>query len=105
MEISGINHTINPKRVDAIANASKSFYNNLEITSEEKAEAQCGLRPCSPDGLPYIGKSSKCENLTIATGHAMMGWSLGPATGKLVSEIISNKKPSVDLKLMSPDRF
>jgi len=37
------------------------------------------------------------NNLTFATGHAMMGWSLGPATGKLVTEIISDQKPSLDL--------
>jgi len=104
MEIDGINHTINPARVNAIANAAKSFYNGLEITQSEKQEAECGLRPCSPDGLPYIGKSSKCTNLTIAAGHAMMGWSLGPATGKLVTEIISNKKTSLDLSPFHPDR-
>ncbi len=104
MEIDGINHTINPARVNAIANAAKSFYNGLEITQSEKQEAECGLRPCSPDGLPYIGKSSKCTNLTIAAGHAMMGWSLGPATGILVTEIISNKKPSLDLSPFHPDR-
>ena len=104
MEIDGINHTINPARVNAIANAAKSFYNGLEITQSEKEDAECGLRPCSPDGLPYIGKSSKCTNLTIAAGHAMMGWSLGPATGKLVTEIISNKKPSLDLSPFHPDR-
>ncbi|MCB4800345.1 NAD(P)/FAD-dependent oxidoreductase, partial [Neotamlana laminarinivorans] len=88
MELAGINHNINSKRVEAIAQAAKRYYNGLEITEKEKATAKCGLRPCSPDGLPYIGKSSKCKNLTIATGHAMMGWSLGPATGKLVSEIV-----------------
>lgn len=104
MEIAGINHHINPVRVNAIANAAKSYYNNLDITTEEKAKAECGLRPCSPDGLPYIGKSSKCDNLTIATGHAMMGWSLGPATGKLVSEIISDKKTTLDLLPFHPDR-
>tara|TARA_R110000868_G_scaffold69355_5_gene204330 strand:+ start:259 stop:1506 length:1248 start_codon:yes stop_codon:yes gene_type:complete len=104
MEIAGINHNINPVRVNAIANAAKSYYNTLEITDEEKAKAACGLRPCSPDGLPYIGKSSKCENLTIATGHAMMGWSLGPATGKLVSEIITDKKTTLDLGPFHPDR-
>jgi len=104
MEIAGINHKINPVRVNAIANAAKSFYPNLEISSEEKQAAACGLRPCTPDGMPYIGKSSKCNNLTIATGHAMMGWSLGPATGKLVSEIISNKKTTLDLNLFHPDR-
>ncbi|MDG2194895.1 MAG: FAD-dependent oxidoreductase [Polaribacter sp.] len=104
MEVAGINHTINPVRVQAIANAASNFYKDLAITSEEKAAAQCGLRPCSPDGLPYIGKSSKCNNLTIATGHAMMGWSLGPATGKLVAEVISNKKTTLDLDPFHPDR-
>lgn len=104
MEIDKINHCVNPKRVDAIANAAKKFYSGLEINQAEKDAAASGLRPCSPDGLPYIGKSSKCKNLTIAAGHAMMGWSLGPVTGKLVTEIISNKKPSLDLKPFSPDR-
>ena len=104
MEIAGINHTINPVRVNAIATAAKEYYNQLEITQVEKNGAACGLRPCSPDGLPYIGKSLKCENLTIATGHAMMGWSLGPATGKLVSEIISEKKTSLDIDPFHPDR-
>lgn len=104
MEVAGINHNINPVRVNAIANAAKKYYNGIDITKEEKANAACGLRPCTPDGLPYIGKSSKCKNLTIATGHAMMGWSLGPATGKLVSEIISDKDTSLDLNPFHPDR-
>jgi len=104
MEIAGINHNINPIRVQTIANAAKNYYTNLNISEVEKEGADCGLRPCSPDGLPYIGKSSKCTNLTIATGHAMMGWSLGPATGKLVSEIISEKKTTLDLSPFNPDR-
>lgn len=104
MEIAGINHNINPIRVQTIANAAKNYYTNLNISEVEKEAADCGLRPCSPDGLPYIGKSSKCTNLTIATGHAMMGWSLGPATGKLVSEIISEKKTTLDLNPFNPDR-
>lgn len=104
MEIAGINHKINTKRVEAIASAGKRYYKNLEITSEEKENATCGLRPCSPDGLPYIGKSEECKNLTIATGHAMMGWSLGPATGKLVTEIISGKSTSVNIASFHPDR-
>ena len=104
MEIGGINHTINPVRVNAIANAAQNYYPNVNIHQQEKAAAQCGLRPCSPDGLPYIGKSTKCKNATFATGHAMMGWSLGPATGKLVSEIIADKKPSLDLNPFHVDR-
>ncbi len=104
MEVAGINHDINPVRVNAIANAAKNYYGGVEVSEAEKANAECGLRPCTPDGLPYIGKSSKCKNLTIATGHAMMGWSLGPATGKLVAEVIEDKKTSLDLNPFHPDR-
>ena len=104
MEIGGINDIINPVRVDAIAKAAESYYPNFRVNEQEKEAAKCGLRPCSPDGLPYIGKSFKCKNVTFATGHAMMGWSLGPATGKLVSEIISDKKRSLDLSPFHIDR-
>lgn len=104
MEIAGINHDIRPERVEAISDAVTRYYPNIKLTSEEKNQATCGLRPVSPDGMPYIGKSSKCENLTIATGHAMMGWTMGPATGKLVSEIISDKKTSMKLDMFHPDR-
>jgi len=104
MEIAGINHTINQKRVDAIAEGVAQYFPEVKISNAEKKDAASGLRPVSPDGLPYIGKSEKCHNLVIATGHAMMGWSLGPGTGKLVQEIIDEEKPSLDLNLYHPDR-
>jgi len=105
MEIGGINHNISKNRVEAIANAAQDFYQNFTISSAEKEEANCGLRPCSPDGLPYIGKSKKLKNMIFATGHAMMGWSLGPATGKLVSELVNETKTSLDLDPFNVDRF
>ena len=104
MEIAGINHDINKIRVEAIANAVNRYYPEIEVSQEEKNNAEAGLRPVSPDGLPYIGKSKHCINLTVANGHAMMGWSMGTATGKLVSEIVSNKKASLDLTAFHPDR-
>lgn len=104
MEFSGINTHIRRERVEAIAAGAKKFYPELEITEAEKADAQTGMRPVTPDGLPYIGKSPKIKNLTFATGHAMMGWSLGPATGKLVSEIVADKKTSMDVSAFHPER-
>lgn len=104
MEIAGINHDINKVRVEAIANAVKQYYPEIELTEAEKNTAACGLRPVSPDGMPYIGKSKRCKNLTIATGHAMMGWSMGTGTGKLVSEIVTEKSASMDLQMFHPDR-
>ena len=104
MELAGINDTINPKRVKAISKSVSNYYQGLSLTKEEEATADFGLRPCSPDGLPYIGRTHKYKNLIIASGHAMMGWSLGPPTGKLVSEIISDKKLSLDIKPFHPER-
>lgn len=104
MEIAGINHAIRKERVAAIANAVPKYYPDVLISEEEQLEAACGLRPVSPDGRPYIGKSEKCKNLTFATGHAMMGWSMAPATGKLVSEIILEKPTSIGIQAFHPDR-
>ena len=63
-----------------------------------------GLRPCSPDGLPYARRTGRFANLSPAAGHAMMSMSHGPITGKLMSEILSGEKPALDLSLLSPDR-
>ena len=104
MEINSINNEVNPVRVRAIAKAAHDYYQQVSITEDEMENASSGLRPLSPDGLPYIGRTKNCSNLIIATGHAMMGWTMATGTGMLVSEIISNKKTSLDLHPFSPDR-
>ena len=105
MEVDKINHKINTVRVNAIAKAAEKYYDGLKIEQSDIDNAACGLRPCSPDGLPYIGRLSKVKNVTVATGHAMMGWSLGPATGKLISEIISDKRTSLNLHPFHVERY
>ncbi|MFQ3340530.1 MAG: D-amino-acid dehydrogenase [Flavobacteriaceae bacterium] len=104
MEISGINHEILPKRVAAIAKAAHAYYPGVTISQEAIETVRFGLRPLSPDGIPFIGRHSAVSNLVLATGHSMMGWSLGPATGKLVSELISEKSTSLSLKPFAPER-
>jgi len=104
MEFSGINTIVRQERVAAIVNGAKRFYPELDILPNEIDAVQTGLRPVSPDGLPYIGRSKDLTNLTFATGHAMMGWSLGPATGKLVSELIDAQKTSMDISAFNPNR-
>ncbi|HEY7139330.1 MAG TPA: FAD-dependent oxidoreductase, partial [Methylomirabilota bacterium] len=64
-----------------------------------------GLRPCTPDGLPLVGRPRKVENLVMAAGHAMVGMSLGPATGKLVAQLAGGAAPPADVSLLDPDRF
>ncbi|MFM8911373.1 MAG: NAD(P)/FAD-dependent oxidoreductase [Flammeovirgaceae bacterium] len=105
MEINGIDHTVNMNRVRGIVNAIPNYYPDLKVEVPPKEKIWHGLRPCSPDGLPFIGRSKKWKNLMIATGHSMMGLSLGPATGLLVSEIVENTKISMDIELFEPARF
>jgi len=104
MEFSGINTIIRKERVRAISKAANNFYPELIISQEELSSAQSGMRPVTPDGLPYIGRCASIQNLVFATGHAMMGWSLGPATGKLVTEIVDDKKTSMDINAFTPLR-
>jgi D-amino-acid dehydrogenase len=64
-----------------------------------------GYRPCSADGLPYIGRISGYKNVVVATGHAMLGLSLGAGTGKLVSDLVNEENMSMDIKPFEVERF
>lgn len=97
MELDKINTRVNMQRVKGIVEAVPAYFPDLKPLLPAKKKVWYGFRPSSPDGMPYIGRSAGKENLVIATGHGMMGLSLGPATGLLVSQLISGE--STDLKL------
>ena len=105
MEIVGLNESINPVRVQGIINSVPKYYPDFAPQDFDGIKPWCGLRPCSPDGLPYVGRTTRYTNLSIATGHAMMGLSLGPITGRVMSEIVSGEPPSIDIHLLDPDRY
>lgn len=105
MEIAGTDLSVNPNRVRGIVQSINNYYPDIEVAMPNTETVWRGLRPCSPDGLPYIGRVKNFKNLTLATGHGMMGISLGPATGKLVSEIITNQKTSMNIAALEPLRF
>ena len=105
MEIAGLNEDINPVRVRGIIAAAAKYYPEFEPSDFDGVAPWRGLRPCSPDGMPYIGRTARCANLSIATGHAMMGMSLGPGTGKLIAGILAGESPPFDMAQLSPDRY
>jgi D-amino-acid dehydrogenase len=76
MEIAGIDLSVNMNRVKGIVSGVNSFYPELKVNLPQKEAVWSGLRPCSPDGLPYIGRLAGFKNVTMATGHGMMGLSL-----------------------------
>ncbi|MBP7948469.1 MAG: FAD-dependent oxidoreductase [Verrucomicrobiales bacterium] len=105
MEFSGTNPDINPRRVQGIIKSAARYFPQFATEHFGGVTAWSGLRPCSPDGLPYIGRFRNYENLSTATGHAMLGLSLGPATGWLIAELLSGNHPPEASPLVDPDRF
>jgi D-amino-acid dehydrogenase len=105
MEISGLNSPTLVKRAQAIYTAAKLYYPKLEVDFPQVEKIWSGLRPLSPDGLPFIGRHSKYQNLIIAGGHAMLGLSLAAGTGKLVQELVDAGKTSVALEAFNVERF
>ena len=93
------------ERVEGILKAVKNFLPEFDIAMPSTDKLWYGYRPCSADGMPYIGRISRFKNVVVATGHAMIGLSLGPGTGKLVSELVDDKKTSVDLSPFAVERF
>lgn len=105
MELTGIDEGINARRVRGIVKSVSGFFPDVIPSHLSQTTARSGLRPCSPDGLPYVGRVARFANLSVATGHAMMGISLGPITGKLMAEILSGEPLSCSMEGLSPDRY
>jgi len=105
MEITGNDLSVNPARIRGIVKAVTTYLPDFSADDLQQVQPWAGLRPCSPDGLPYIGRFASFDNLSVAAGHAMMGLSLGPITGKLMSELLSGAAPSIPIERLSPDRY
>jgi len=94
---------ISPRRLDAILNGSRKY---LAVPEDvEYSEAWAGLRPCTPDGVPVIGRPARFQNLTVATGHQMLGLQTAPATGRLVADLVLERQPTFDPAPFNADRF
>jgi D-amino-acid dehydrogenase len=105
LELTGLDESVDPRRVRGLISSVERYYPAFGADAFRGVVPWVGLRPCSPDGLPYLGRFARYTNLLAATGHAMMGVSLGPITGRLVAEILSGETPSLDVSALSPDRY
>jgi D-amino-acid dehydrogenase len=94
LELGNYDKIINSKRLAGILESIPKYYDSLIIQNPNRV--WIGHRPCSPDGLPYIGKSSLFHNLYIGTGHGMMGMSMGPGTGKMISDLMKGQKSVIN---------
>jgi len=105
MEMAGYDLSINPPRIRGMTRSLSRYLPAFRPEMFAECKPWCGLRPCTPDGLPYLGRLRRATNVVVASGHAMMGVSLGPVTGKLVSEIVSGEPTSIDVQALRPERY
>ena len=105
MEISGHSDNVRPERVEQIIAAARAFFPEITAADFAGLKPWFGYRPVTPDGLPYIGRLGRYANLATASGHAMLGLTMAPVSGLLIAELLSGRKPSVDLTLLNPNRF
>ncbi len=103
LEVGNYSMIPNPVWIQRIENSAREYIaldGKLDIK-----ETWAGLRPTTPDGVPIIGRSAKHSNLILATGHAMLGLSLGPGTGQVVAELVNGQEPAFSLSPLRLDRF
>ena len=105
MEIAGTNQSINKNRVRGIFEAINRYYPDFESSFPEDVQIWKGLRPCSPDGLPYIGFAPNYSNVLVGTGHSMLGISLAPGTGKILAELHQQKDTSMEINGFEVGRY
>ncbi|MCC7229474.1 MAG: FAD-dependent oxidoreductase [Fimbriimonadaceae bacterium] len=105
MEIVGDDLSVNSARYQGILENIPRYMPDFQPSDFDSLGIWSGLRPCSADGMPYLGRPRRLDNLIVATGHSMMGVSLAPVSGKIVAEIAKGEKAPYAMDAMAPDRF
>jgi D-amino-acid dehydrogenase len=100
LELGGLDEAIRKRRLNGVMRSARLYLKEWDL---KKASAWAGLRPATPDGLPYIGAVPEMKGLFIATGHNMLGVTLGPATGVAIAAAMSGQPPTT-LEAFRPDR-
>ncbi len=103
LELSGIDESISERRIGTIRAVADRLFG--QSARAEVTRVWAGLRPCSPDGLPILGRTWRFDNLYIATGHGQQGIVLAAGSGRALTQSIMEREPSIPLEPMSPDRF
>lgn len=106
LEFSGVNLEMRRNRLDMLDAGARRYLRSYAARNGEKPRSEwVGMRPCSPDGLPILGWAPGAQGLLIATGHAMLGLTQAPVTGRTVAECILDGRSAIDITPMRVDRF
>ncbi|MEU4645455.1 FAD-dependent oxidoreductase [Micromonospora sp. NPDC023814] len=101
MEFRSAEAPLDRRRISAIAEAARPLLRGADL--DARADEWVGARPCTPDGLPLIGRT-RSPRVFAAGGHGMWGITLGPLTGELLAEQITGGGQPVELRPFDPLR-
>lgn len=104
MELGARDLSINRRRAGAMLRGVQEAFPQFGPELFEGLPIWSGLRPCTPDGLPYLGALPGRPGVVVAAGHAMMGLSLGPATGRIAASLVCGEDADIDIGLLDPSR-
>ncbi len=105
MEIVGTDQSINPKKISGLKKSVCRYIPDFDMNDLDVNDIWVGLRPISPDGLPYVGALNKFDNVYASTGQAMMGMSLSPVSGKIIADLITKGEAEIEHPLINPNRY
>jgi D-amino-acid dehydrogenase len=101
-ELAGYDLTPRAARKDTLTHVVRDLFPDGGDVSQ--ATFWCGLRPMTPDGPPVIGPT-RYPNLTLATGHGTLGWTMAVGTGRVIADLLSGRKPEVSLDGLTLARY
>ncbi len=103
MEFSGLNEVMRRARLEQLTRSARTYFPTLGPAAP--LSEWCGIRPMASDGLPIVGPVPGLEGAVVATGHGMLGLTLGPATGRLVADWVLEGGVAPGPRRLSPERF
>jgi D-amino-acid dehydrogenase len=104
-EFAGFDCGIDPRRIAALLAVLKRFMPDIETELDmRRAQAWCGLRPLSADGVPIIGRTP-ISNLFVNVGHGPLGWTMAAGSGELLADLLSNERCKIDPVPFALQRF
>ena len=101
-ELAGFDLTLRESRRDTLNHVVTDLFPKGGDVS--KASFWCGLRPMTPDGTPIVGPTPY-SNMMLATGHGTLGWTMAAGTGRIISDLISGRKPDISIEGLSMARY
>ncbi|MFZ3183904.1 MAG: D-amino acid dehydrogenase [Pseudomonas sp.] len=101
-EIAGFDLSLNPRRRETLEMITSDLY--PQGGDLQHAEFWTGLRPATPDGTPIVG-ATKLRNLFLNTGHGTLGWTMACGSGRLLADLIANKRPQISASGLDISRY